>query len=52
MERKKKMKMEHSPELDLHVVVLLLHPVDLCTDALIQFQGFPNSEYFLFDYWC
>lgn len=25
---------QHLPELDLHVVVLLLHPINLCADAL------------------
>ena len=38
--------LEHLPELDVHVVVLLLHPVDLCTDALKTFPWFVNSEYF------
>ena len=39
---------QHLPELDLHVVVLLLHPVDLGADALEKkhFQGFQTLNIF------
>lgn len=38
-------KSTHWAKLDLHIVVLLLHPINLCTDALKTITGFANSAY-------